>query len=712
MSQLKVVNNIAQVKKLARYCKETGYCSFDFETTSLKYYEKTEVPLCLGISFQPGSSWVIPLAHSESPLLKKNLWKKALRIIGKRVMEDWDIIKIAWNLKFEYKWMLKYGITCKGRLFDAQLAKYCLDEERPNDLKSWVEKLYPEYAGYEGNYKSENIVWANIPLDDLTKYCGIDADLTHRLMNYFETRLLSLGFYNLFRNLLMMGTRVLAESEYEGMVIDRPYLLQLLDKYKVLIEQSENKLNEHPQLRKFNKRMRRHYTNEWIEKVQLEIEQIREDDPPNAERLISNRELKIKAYREGKYSKKEQEKIQGINWASPKQVIAFFYSKKYGGTNFGLKLKPYKYTDSGAPSTDEEALEQLKSQDKTGVIDALLELRGLNHLNNTFIQGMYNLLGTDDKVHANFKVFGTVTGRLSCEKPNLQQIPRGTTSSDIKQMFIPPKGKLLLEVDYSQAELRVVAELANDTAMIDIFNRNWNIHVATACKINGGLHLYDKVKSILKDENHPDWLFWEKQKKRAKTINFGILYGQTEKKLSKELECTEAEAREFIKQWYAAYPQVAKWIKEQKKFVHKHGYVRSLFGRKRRLHQSIYSDKFGVVLEAERQAVNTPIQGTASDFGFLSQIVIRELKLRGKLPKDMQQAYTVHDSIGYYIDPKDINKVVPEIIKICDNPNTLEYFGFELKKVKMKVSPEIGKTWYDKHDWDPWTDYSKWVNAA
>lgn len=703
-----------EVKQLIQHCLTTKYCSFDFETSSLKYYEKREVPLCLGVSFQPGSSWVIPLAHSESPLLENKQWKKALRLFGKKVLENWDVIKIAWNFKFEYKWLMRYGIICKGRLFDAQLAKYCLDEERPNDLKSWVSRLFPQYANYEDEIggKKEGTVWADIPLKSLAKYCGIDSDLTFRLMSYFEGRLIKLGFYNLFRNLLMMGTRVLAESEYDGMIIDKPYLLGLMDKYSKLITEVEGKLNAAPALLKFNKKMRKHYIDSFIEKVELEIAELEQDDTRDTSKLIANRYNKIKAYREGHFNKKEAEKLEGINWNSPKQVIDFFYAKKYGGSNFGLKLKPQKFTDTGNPSTDEEALLALKDQDKSGFIDILLELRGLNTLNSTFIQGMYNLMGTDDKVHANFKIFGTVTGRLSCEKPNLQNIPRGTTSGDIKLMFIPPPGKLLLEVDYSQAELRVVAELAKDKAMIDIFNKNWNIHVATACKINGGLHLYDKVKSILKDENHPDWLFWEKQKKRAKTINFGILYGQTEKKLSKELECTEQEAKEFIKQWYAAYPQVAKWIKKQIQYAHKHGHVYSLFGRKRRLHQSIYSDKFGTVLEAERQAVNTPIQGTASDFGLLSQIVIRELKLRGKFPKDMQQAYTVHDSIGYYIDPADINRIVPEVVKVCDNPNTLKYFGFELKDVKMKVSPEVGRNWFDKHDWDPWVNYKNWVKPA
>jgi len=294
----------------------------------------------------------------------------------------------------------------------------------------------------------------------------------------------------------------------------------------------------------------------------------------------------------------------------------------------------------------------------------------------------------------------------NCEEPNLQNIPRGTTAADIKKMFIPPPGHLLFEVDYSQAELRVVAELAKDKAMIEIFNKNWNIHVATACKINGGIHLYDKVKNILKDESHPDWLFWEKQKKRAKTINFGILYGQTEKKLSKELGCTEQEALIFIKQWYEAYPQVAQWIKNQKKFAKKHGYVISMFGRKRRLY-NIYSEKFGTRAEAERQAVNTPIQGAASDFGLLSSIVIREQKLKGLIPQ-MPQAYTVHDSIGYYTRPEHIHKVVPQVIEICDNPNTMDYFGFKMEHVKMKVSPEIGVTdWFNKHAYDPWANYTK-----
>lgn len=717
MSVFKIVKNWKEVKQLVRYCKQTRYSSFDYETTALEYYEGEHYPTVLGISFQPGSAWVIPLGHFDSPFKKGEEWVKVLKYVLKELMEDWDVVKVAWNLKFEYKWCMRFGIIPRGRLFDAQLAKYTLDEERPNDLKSWVQKLFPMYGHYEDEIdklKNKHGGWANIPLEPLCKYCALDCDLTLRLYTYFERRMIKLGFYNLFRNLLMMSTRVLAESEYHGMIIDKPYLTKLVETYKVKIAACEKDLDGQPALRKFNDKRRKKVKRALIEKIQLEIEEIRKGDAKNAATLIRNREKKLANIAQGIFNKNEAKKMEDLNWSSPDQVVDFFYKSK-----IGLKLPILKYTvdkktkkETTRPSTDEDVLTRLEPKDKTGTITSLLTYRGLTKLDSTYISGMMNILGSDSRVHPNFKITGTVTGRLSCEKPNLQNIPRGTTSSDIKKMFIPPPGYVWLEVDYSQAELRVVAEMAGDVAMIEIFKKNFNIHVATACKVNGGIHLYDEVKSILKDQNHPKWLFWEKEKKRAKLINFGILYGQTEKKLSKELECSEEEAKQFIKLWLGEYPQVAKWIKKQKKFAHANGYVLSLFGRKRRLY-NIYSEKYGVMLEAERQAVNTPIQGTASDFGLLSQIVIREMKMKGELPKDLIQVSTVHDSIVFYCKPSDVHSVVPKLIKVCDNPNTLPYFGFEMKDVKMKIAVEVGnRNGYDKHDYDAWTDYTSYATPA
>jgi DNA polymerase-1 len=426
-------------------------------------------------------------------------------------------------------------------------------------------------------------------------------------------------------------------------------------------------------------------------------------DKAKARRL----EKKIADINSGKFTKKEAPKELNLN--SPAQMIDLFFNSEYG-----FKFKVKKYTkdkktkkETKTPSTDEEALTLLKDKDKTGFIDGLLKHRELQKLYSTYIIGIDNILSDQQRVHSSFLIHGTVTGRLSSKEPNLQNVPRITTNADIKPMFIPPKGYLLLEVDYSQAELRVVAEMAKDEAMIDIFKRGYNIHFATACKANGVLDKYSQMKAIYDDPKHPDNLFWVKQHKRAKLINFGILYGQTEKKLSVELGCSEREAKEFIDQWFKGFPQIAKWIKRQHRLAAKKGYVISPWGRKRRL-PDIASDSFGKFLEAQRQSVNAPIQGCASDFTQFSSVVIREKILKGELP-EMIYAYTVHDSLGYFIKPEHIHKAVPQIVKICANPETMEYFGFQFKEVTMKVSPEIGRNWGDLKDYDPWANYKKLV---
>lgn len=703
-----MVETMAQVEELIHACKTTKYASHDYETTGLRYHSPNEFPLCLGVSFQPGSAWVIPLGHPESPFKKKDKWVKVLKLFGREVLEDWEIVKIAWNLKFEGKWHMKYDIKMNGRVFDAMLGKYCLDEERPHGLKDFIDQFYPQYSGYA--IPTKNLIAQ--PLDKVATYCGIDTDLTLRSMIYIENKLMDLGFYNLFRNLLMMGSRVLMESEYRGLKINRKYLEDLMSKYRVKIQEAETQLENTPSVRKFETKYRKKHLKQLIEKQQLEIEEIAQEGKPNAQRLINAREKKIQGYALGQFNNKER--YDGFNFGSPKQLIEFLYTSK-----FGLGLKPIKRTEKGQPSTDEESLIALQKYDKSGFMENLMTLRGLTKINSTYIEGMHPLLDLNDRVHANFKIHGTVTGRLSCDEPNLQNIPRGTTAADIKTMFIPPAGYLLLEVDYSQAELRVVAELARDKAMIDIFQREYNIHVATACKANKALDRYDEIKKIIKigeaidsvelqKPENKEAFFWVKEKKKAKTINFGILYGQGPDKLAAGMGCTVPEAEAFTKQWYDAYPEVTAWIKRQKKYAHKYGYVYSIFGRKRRLY-NINSDRYGLMLEAERQAVNTPIQGAASDFGLLSQIVIRDKILRGEFPRDLHQVYTVHDSIGYYIRPKHIHELVPKIIEICDNPNTKEYFGFELKHVKMKVSPEVGKDWGDLTEYHKDTDYTKWI---
>lgn len=310
-----------------------------------------------------------------------------------------------------------------------------------------------------------------------------------------------------------------------------------------------------------------------------------------------------------------------------------------------------------------------------------------------------------------------IVNHNSSKNPNMQNVPRVTTNPDIKPMFIPNPGELLLEVDYSQAELRVVAELANEKTMLRWFAEKKNIHVATACKSAGQEDQYDYVKKLLDKADAMDVkdimadeevFFWVKQKKKAKTFNFGILYEQSDQMLADGMGAPVEEAKAFKKEWFATFPAIKKFMEYQHNYVREHGYVKTMFGQKRRLPDIWHSDKW-ISLRAERQSMNTPIQGTAAQFCNLATIAIREARIKGFLPGLSVQKYTVHDSIGFSIKPEFIHTVVPRIITLCAKPHTEQYFGFELKKVDMKVSPEIGMNWGLLKDYSSTEDYTKYL---
>ena len=397
--------------------------------------------------------------------------------------------------------------------------------------------------------------------------------------------------------------------------------------------------------------------------------------------------------------------MEPVNFNSSQQMGDLFFTNKKG-----FKFEVQSYTDSGNPSTSEEDLLKLKEYDSSGFITKLLRNRGLEKLKSTYIDGIINKLQSDGKLHTTYLIHGTVTGRLSCVKPNMQNVPRVTTNADIKPMFVPPPGYLILEADYSQAELRVMAEWSNEEVMLDWFKTGKNVHVATACKMHGEMDRYEEIFAITKDDDHPENAFWMKRKKKAKLVNFGILYGETAKKLSVQINDTVEAAQKFMDQWHSTFPKISRKIKKQHKLVAKQGYITNWFGRKRRL-PAIWEREhnFGAYLEAQRQSVNAFTQGTSSDFTQFSSILLRGLKLEGKLPASMVQVYTVHDSIGFIIKPNDIHKVAPILYKTCSDPETQKYFGFKLKKVYMGVNIEVGVDWGSYRGYNPKEDYSTWI---
>lgn len=674
-------------------------------------------PTILGISFQPGSAWIVPLAHKESPF--KDNWKEVLRYIGIELIENPDIIKIGQNIKYEMNWWNKYNIQMLGRVFDSMLAKYTLQEERPHGLKELVSAYIPEFDGYDlpgqpsDKAGEEQMIkfWSNVPLEKLSKYCAKDADAALRLYLFFESRLMEFGFYPLFRNLLMMASRVLAEVEYHGMLIDRDYLWGLCTSYKEKIEQCEKELRENPDIILYEKKRIEDVKSTMIKELRKEIKTL-EDDGPSVS--LNNKKQKLSNFIAGIYTtKKEQEMLAPINFGSTLQLIDLFFEKEYGFEWNVVGYTKNKQTKkvSNRPSLDEASLEKLKQKYNHPVLKKLLELRALSKLYSTYILGMWEKLYSTNRVHGSFLIHGTVTGRLSSRNPNLQNIPRDTTSSDIKKMFIAPQGRLLLQLDYSQAELRIMAFLANEETMMHWFSIGRDIHLATACKKYKVE--YDDINNILKDEDHPEYTTWKIRRKQAKTTNFGIAYEQGARKLAEKLTeqgvpTTTEEAEIILQEWFTDFPKVKKFIENQHKFVKKNGYVYSLFGRKRRL-PDVWDTNKWKKLESFRQSVNSPIQGSASDFALFSSVLIREAKMDGILPDSLVQIGTVHDSLLFEVDPKDIHNIIPVLGDICRNPETRKWFNFEVKGVRMEVDFEIGKNWGELRKYNKQEDYTKWV---
>lgn len=720
---------MADVKKVVKYCKMTGYCAHDYETSGHLSSDHRGYPTCISIAFQPGYAYVIPLAHKDSPLRKGNKWKRILKYIGRELIQNDRIVKVAHNFKFEHGWWLKYGIRPRGVILDTMLMKYLLNEKRPHDLKSLAYSFFPQYANYsikgeDTERTPEEVVqfWSNVPLETLAPYNALDSDLCLRLAIYLEQRIRECGFYQLYRNLLEMASYNLAEVESRGYLVDRPYLDGLCESYKTKIEEAEAKMYAVPSLVKYNKKRVKAAKKALLDGLleQIEIKTNELDSTTDKKKLgslqrsITNLQKKYDNYSAGVgLTKKDKESLQPLNLKSVKQLIDFLYYNKYG-----LRLPIIKYTEDKKtkkptknPATSEDVLLELKDKDETGFIETLLKYREITKLYSTYIVGIRDILNPDNTLHGSFLIHGTVTGRLSSRNPNLQNMPRDTTAKDIKYMFVCPKGKVMMQLDYSQAELRVVAGWSQDKQMLEWFRVGHDIHLATACKkykIS-----YEDAYKIYSNEDDPDFKIWKVRRKQAKTIGFGVLYQQGPNHLKESLstpdhKATKEEAIEFLDEWFDTFPRIRKFVKKQQRFAEEHGYIVSPFGRKRRLPEARNKREQGKYAKALRDAVNAPIQGTASDFALFSSILIREQIMQGKLPASIEQIGTIHDSLMFYLDPKDMNdEVVDHLFNICKDPDTQKYFGFKLKGITMAVDFELGLRWSKLKGYKRGTDYAE-----
>ncbi|WP_294292595.1 DNA polymerase I, partial [uncultured Chryseobacterium sp.] len=564
------VDNPKAQKMLVRNLLQQRVVCFDTETTSLNELEAELVGM--SFSYKKGLAYYVPLSEDQGEVLQ------TLEIF-RPFFEKEDLVKVAHNLKFDYKILRKYDITVKGAMFDTMIAHYLLNP----DGRHGMDYLSEIYLGYKpvsietiiGKKGKNQGTFRDADLRTQTDYAAEDADVTFQLYELFAPQLKKENLEDLFFNIEMPLMEVLAKMELAGISLDEKWLAQ--------------------------------------ESIDLENDL---------------RQLEAKIF---ELSGEE------FNVNSPKQLGEVLFEK--------LQLDPKaKKTKTGQYATSEDILQKLAS--KHEIIQHILEYRTYQKLKSTYVDALPSQIEkTDNRVHTNFSQTTAATGRLASVNPNLQNIPiRTLRGQQIRGAFVAGEGKKIISADYSQIELRLIAEISGEDNMIKAFQDGEDIHASTAAKLfNIPLEEVSKI-----------------QRSQAKTVNFGILYGQGAFALAEQTGLSRSEAKQMIEAYFETYSKLKAYMADQVKKAREIGYVETILGRKRHL-KDISSGNFVVRAHAERNAVNAPIQGSAADVVKVAMIKIQKEFEKEKLQTRM--LLQVHDELVFESPVEEVELAI-NIIKM------------------------------------------------
>ena len=568
---------------------------FDTETTSLNEMEAELIGM--SFSYKKGLAYYIPLSENREEALE------TLEIF-RPFFEKQDIVKIAHNLKFDYKILKQYGIEVEGAIFDTMIAHYLLNPDGRHGM-DYLSEIYLHYQPISietliGKGKKQGTL-RSVSIEEQTNYAAEDADVTWQLYELFAPQLKKENLEELFFKVEMPLMKVLAKMELEGVSLDKNWLEQ----------ESKDLEND-------------------LRKLELKIFE------------LSGEEFNIN---------------------SPKQMGEILFEK--------MQLDPKaKKTKTGQYATSEDILQKLSS--KHEIIKYILEYRTYQKLKSTYVDALPLQIDKDDhRVHTNFSQTTAATGRLASVNPNLQNIPiRTLRGQQIRGAFVAGEGKKIISADYSQIELRLIAEISNEENMILAFQNGEDIHASTASKLFN-IPLEEVTKT---------------QRSQAKTVNFGILYGQGAFALAEQTGLSRTEAKQMIEAYYETYPQLKKFMADQVKKAQELGYVETILHRKRHL-KDINSANFVVRAHAERNAVNAPIQGSAADVIKLAMIKIDEKLEEQNLKTKM--LLQVHDELLFEAPVEEV-EIAKTLIK------TEMESAFETK-VPLLVEVGVGNNWLEAH---------------
>jgi DNA polymerase-1 len=608
------IKNEDEFTRLVKKLSGQELISFDTETTSLEPITTNIVGM--SFSYQEAMGFYVPILQESSDT---NLFevKQAESISGKPginlnfaienirpVLENKKIRKVGQNLKFDYLVMRAKGIEMDNLFFDTQIAGYILDPEGRHNMDALSEK-YLNYTPIHieeliGKGKDQ-ITMDKVVLPVISEYASEDADITLQLFHKLKYELTKINLYKLCSDLEFPLVKVLAEMEYEGILVDKRILKELDSSLLELIKKCEQKIYDYAG------------------------------------------------------------KIFKIN--SPKELRVVLFDE--------LGLKPTKTTKTGH-STDSSVLESLKF--KHPIIDILLDYRMMTKLQSTYTSGLLDAINPKTgRVHTSYMQIIAATGRLSSVNPNLQNIPiRTEAGRSIRKAFVAKSNDYeIMSADYSQIELRIMAHYCEGENMITAFKRNHDIHMETAMKV------FD-IKS--KKDVTPG------MRRKAKEVNFGIIYGIGAFGLANRLDMKNSEAKDLIDKYFGQYPNVKIYMERTKKFARDNGYVETLMGRRRYLRQ-INNQNAAARAEDERAAINMPIQGTAADMIKIAMINIYEDFKEKKLSSKM--LLQVHDELVFEVKKDEKEEVEKIVTRNMRNAIKL--------KVPVEVEIGCGKSWYEAH---------------
>lgn len=615
--------------------KQAEEFAFDAETTSLFPYDGRGKILCLDIALWK-RSWVLPLGMPGSTFPTFQTQREIVSIIVELSKEK---LSIAQNGKFDNEWLQ----ICYGEKFhldfDTMIASHTLDENRDHDLKSMARNNLgaPEYDLSKSIKKDleGSVLRGSISAQDVYLYNALDGAYTLRLKRIFDRQLREdSALRKLFYRLIMPGARTMENIECRGLTLN----LERRDK--------------------------------------IEIETV-----ARVERLHG-----------------ELQKIAPINWNAPKQVGTVLFGQ--------LGLPVIMETATGQPATGEEVLIELK--DRHPVANLLVEYREASKFLSTYIVGWKDYM-VGNLLFLSYKVHGTVTGRYSSR---LHSIPR---DDSIRSLVEAPPGWNFVQADISQAEMRIAAVMSRCPELERCFNSGIDVHwrtllrtievgaagsyvphvLATARKLaKRELQLGPALEWLLRaghEECNEIWKPWKEGRKRAKGINFGFLFGMFERKFIQYcktkfgFEPTLDEASAFRRAYFDLYIGLAPWHERQKKLTRLNGQVRNLFGRVRRLPGIQSTNKFDR-LEAERQGINSPVQGMVGDYKVAAMVEVEDT-----IPiEEFRLVGEHHDALLGLVREGCESRVLSRVAAIMRHPRLLDSLGVTLN-IPMEVEISVGR---------------------